>query len=280
MNEQYMQLLVDNSKDKLVLSFYLAIINQAISEHRIRLPKTHTQYVYYESHHILPKSLFPDYRNCKDNLVLLLPKEHFLVHKYLTEIFPGRQMAYAFWRMCCCKKELHGVTEEDFQEARCLYAQHGSPVAGHHLSAEAREKISKKSKEFWSNGGYQHTAEQHKKGVETRKQKGTYVQTTEQKQKKSDALRGRICVNNGEINKHIWPQDLDVYLKQGWKLGSKPLSEEHKRNIGKSSKGRPSWNKGKPGTFTGRHHTEEAKEKMRAAKARRRLELNNLKNGK
>lgn len=30
---------------------------------------------------------------------------------------------------------------------------------------------------------------------------------------------GKKCVNNGEINKYIWADNLDEYLKEGWKLG-------------------------------------------------------------
>ena len=90
----------------------------------------------------------------------------------------------------------------------------------------------------------------------------------EQKMSISNKLSGRKYVNNGATNKLIYPYEIDTYLENGWVLGKKPLSEEHKKNIGKSGKGREAWNKGKPGTFTGRTHTEESKQKMRDAKRR------------
>ena len=38
---------------------------------------------YYELHHILPKSLFPNWKRRKTNLVLLTAKEHYFVHELL-----------------------------------------------------------------------------------------------------------------------------------------------------------------------------------------------------
>lgn len=271
MNKQYLQLLIDTTADQNLLQSYLTIIEVALSEQRIKVAKDHPQYIYYETHHILPRSLFPEYAKCKDNLVLLQPKEHFLVHKYLVTLYPGKQMAYAFWRMCCCKKTLHGVTADDFQEARLLYSQYGSPLIGYSPSKETREKLSQKGKAFWARGGYQHSKEQHQKGVLTRQQNGSYKQTAEQKKLKSDKLRGRIFITDGTVNKSIWPAELDSYLELGWRRGKKPLTAEHRANISKGCKGKSSWNIGLPGTFKGKHHTEEAKAKMRAAKKLRKL---------
>ena len=56
--------------------------------------------IYYESHHILPKSLGGD--NNKENLVLLTFKEHFIAHLLLSKMYDGeikRKMCYALWRM-------------------------------------------------------------------------------------------------------------------------------------------------------------------------------------
>ena len=54
-----------------------------------------------ESHHILPKSLFPEYENVNQNLVNLTPREHYLAHMLLYKVFPhSPQMKYAFWAMC------------------------------------------------------------------------------------------------------------------------------------------------------------------------------------
>lgn len=52
--------------------WYLKIINNAKAENRKRGDK------YYESHHILPKSLYPLWSNKQSNRVLLTAREHFI----------------------------------------------------------------------------------------------------------------------------------------------------------------------------------------------------------
>ena len=63
---------------------YIKIYNNLVSN------KTHRKKgkdVYYESHHIIPKSLGGD--NEKSNLVLLTSREHFVAHRLLTKIYPN-----------------------------------------------------------------------------------------------------------------------------------------------------------------------------------------------
>lgn len=73
---------------------YIGIINKAKSENR---KKGHN--IYYESHHILPKSLFPLWKTRKSNLVLLTAREHFFCHQLLTKIYPSKAMSYALFRL-------------------------------------------------------------------------------------------------------------------------------------------------------------------------------------
>lgn len=64
--------------------FYYQIINSALNDHRVKLSKSSLNYIYYESHHIIPKSL--NGNNKKENLVLLTPREHFICHWLLTKM--------------------------------------------------------------------------------------------------------------------------------------------------------------------------------------------------
>lgn len=48
-------------------------------------------------HHILPKAIFPKWKNRKNNLVLLTPREHFICHMMLEKIYPDKNMFYALW---------------------------------------------------------------------------------------------------------------------------------------------------------------------------------------
>lgn len=65
----------------------------------IEKAKTRVLEGYSELHHIIPKSMGGS--NKKDNLVRLAAKEHFLIHRLLTLIYPdSNSIAYAYWAMC------------------------------------------------------------------------------------------------------------------------------------------------------------------------------------
>lgn len=76
----------------------MAIISHALKEQSAGLRKRHTS-IFYESHHILPKSLFPLWAKRKSNRVLLTLREHYFCHQLLTKIYPTRSMFAALWQM-------------------------------------------------------------------------------------------------------------------------------------------------------------------------------------
>lgn len=72
---------------------YNQIIDKAISENR------NIDDEYYESHHIVPKSIRPDLSKDKSNQVLLTAREHFICHYLLTKFTISKnkaKMIYAF----------------------------------------------------------------------------------------------------------------------------------------------------------------------------------------
>lgn len=97
-------------------------------------------------------------------------------------------------------------------------------------------------------------------------------------------VKGRIQVNNGEIQKMILPEELDYYISIGFNLGILPstiekinrnrqyitgedhhnygvqMSDEQKEKISKALKGKYI---GENSPNFGKHHTEESKEKLR-----------------
>jgi len=78
---------LDNTKYS---QLYLKIINNALKFNRKKLKKSNKLYVYYENHHILPKSIFPEFKNLKDcswNGVLLTAREHYICHCLLVKHF-------------------------------------------------------------------------------------------------------------------------------------------------------------------------------------------------
>lgn len=69
-----------------------------------RYEKLLTYYFGYEGigekHHILPKSLFPNLRYCKENLVNVPFRVHYLLHYLLAKSLDSKEMWWAFNSMC------------------------------------------------------------------------------------------------------------------------------------------------------------------------------------
>lgn len=81
--------------------WYYSIIDRAKSQDRKKYSVDDSRYLYYEAHHIVPKSLGGT--NNKENIVLLNAKEHFIVHILLPKMCISmkhiQQMLNALFRM-------------------------------------------------------------------------------------------------------------------------------------------------------------------------------------
>ena len=58
-----------------------------------------TKDVYFEKHHILPKSIWPEYDKCNDNIIKLTARQHYIAHYILSKMFVGKnnsKMCFAF----------------------------------------------------------------------------------------------------------------------------------------------------------------------------------------
>lgn len=54
---------------------------------------------YTEIHHIMPKSVFPEFQKDEKNLVKLTAREHFICHWLLTKMIKDKRLIYAFGMM-------------------------------------------------------------------------------------------------------------------------------------------------------------------------------------
>lgn len=93
---------------------YLRIINEAKTKKRSR-----EEGIIYENHHVIPKCMGGT--NKKDNLVLLLPREHFVCHNLLTKIYPEHKgLLYAFHMMSTVKSKhlSYNVSSRQFESAK------------------------------------------------------------------------------------------------------------------------------------------------------------------
>ena len=85
---------------------YMLIISRAKSEQESGLrPKSYWQKYkfpnqYFEFHHILPRSIFPNWSKRKSNIVPLTLREHFFCHQLLTKIYPNAfELKQCLWLM-------------------------------------------------------------------------------------------------------------------------------------------------------------------------------------
>ncbi len=104
--------------------YYNIILKAKLDKSRVKYKRNNSIKTYYESHHILPKSLSGD--NSASNLVLLTAKEHFICHHLLFKhysingsIKEKAKMALAFQFMRGIKNNFSKrVTAKTYEEIR------------------------------------------------------------------------------------------------------------------------------------------------------------------
>jgi hypothetical protein len=148
--------------------------------------------MYYEKHHIIPKSLGGD--NKKDNLVYLTAKEHYIVHLLLPSMIADKKQIRKMWYAVICMTQMKNLHTEQryirsgmsrfYEKSRLELSKNGraeehsrkisqsltgrkcseetklkisKSLTGNIRSDETRDKISKKSK------GRKHSEETKKK---------------------------------------------------------------------------------------------------------------------
>ena len=84
---------------------YMRIISHAKQKMNLglrpknQLDKKNFPNQYFEFHHILPKSIFPVWKDRKTNLVALTAREHFFCHQLLTKIYDQVELKRALYLM-------------------------------------------------------------------------------------------------------------------------------------------------------------------------------------
>jgi hypothetical protein len=118
----------------------MSIIGNALKENRKleyeivgRYPNgrliRHRTTKYYELHHILPKSLFPNWIERKSNQVLLTAREHYICHQLLTKIYVGSKMIQALWFLSNLKRSRKAIKgycikgSKEYEKLRSLFSK-------------------------------------------------------------------------------------------------------------------------------------------------------------
>jgi hypothetical protein len=203
--------MINNSMNK-----YLRWYNKLIETRTDRvIPKG----IYSEKHHITPKSLGGN--DSPENLIDLLPREHFVAHLLLARIYcgsAGMKMVYALRRMLTGHKDYRYIpNSRTYEIIRKLSMEkcsgENNPMFGrtgeNHPSYEKKEQIYNqefKEKISQTSKGRKWTEEQREKrkasqtaywaNPENRKRQSEKIKqvekTPEWRQKISDGQRGRV----------------------------------------------------------------------------------------
>lgn len=94
---------------------------------------------YYEEHHITPRSLGGT--DDKENLVLLTPEEHYLVHQLLVKLNPTCRSLIWAAHMMCSKTNLQHRNNKSFGWLRRKMAENGKKH-----TTESKEKMRESAK--------------------------------------------------------------------------------------------------------------------------------------
>ena len=190
---------------------YCKIISYAKSQNRHKGDGN-----YYERHHILPKSLFPLWKNRKSNIVLLTAREHFFCHQLLIKIYPCDKMFYALHSFVSRPNADYKITSREYEKLKKEFSERmkgHTPNLGRHWTEEQRKHISEgtkrginqmtdEAKTIWKTKN----AEVNRlRGLERRKPKVEKVYMTKEEWREtiSDYWKSKcrkvLCVETGEI---------------------------------------------------------------------------------
>jgi len=223
---------------------------------------------YVEGHHIFPKSIYGE----NNRIVKFTAREHYIAHALLEKIFIKRygkkdyrsiKMIHAFYCMNTANRTnyYNSFLYESSRAKTSKLLEGNDHRRGKKLSEEHIQKIIK------ANTGRKHSEETKRKISESNKGKKI---SDEAKRKMSLAKKG----------KPIPPEQREKMIAAvKGKKRKNPFTEEHKKNISKSCKGRIAWNKGIPRSeevkkklsekLKGRIITEETRKKMSEAHKKR-----------
>ena len=241
MQETIKSTLLTTANSNEFLMKYVELVDDALNQLRVKKPKTDPNYVYYEYHHILPRCLFPDFKDVAENIVTLTAREHFMAHYYLTKIFDSRALDFAYWRLCTDGRG-RMITAEEYELGKLLAVQRSSELnSGKKRTAEQRQKISErltgracqeKTKQKMSNShlGYRHTEEAKQKMSSSRKGKPGRKWTDEQRKSLSDKKKGKVVGKN--VKDYMTPEKYELYRQHlSDSLKGHEVSEETKQKI-------------------------------------------------
>lgn len=117
---------------------------------------------YTEKHHILPESMYPEFKKEKWNLVRLFPEEHLIAHLLLVKIYPKSfQMTKAAIMMYCVSGNQQRIRNKQYgwlkrklsKEQSIKFSGVNNPNYGNKWSDELRELRSGENNPAYNHNG-------------------------------------------------------------------------------------------------------------------------------
>jgi hypothetical protein len=161
----------------------------------------------FELHHILPASFFKTRKvaSYNENLCILTPKEHYVVHHILSKISNEPKMIYAFYLMTNTRNYNYKLSCKEYENIKSKHCEYLSTLfKGRIFSDEWKRKLSEAKIGFipWNKGSIlTEDQKQNHKGFNkghTTWNKGIPM-SEEQRNKMSVSRKGRIPWNKGLI---------------------------------------------------------------------------------
>jgi len=227
------------------LELHKPFLNNKYAKWYMQIVSKESDESYTETHHILPKCLFPQYEKSKWNLVKLSARQHFIVHVLLVKIFENleaqRKMSWAVQRLKgnnkYCNSRLYDIVRKRLSEIG--------------QSEEFKKKVS----ETKLSQNLKHSDEHKRKISESIKGIVRGPMSQEHKQKMIDSKKKKwvpkIWMNRDGIQTKVKIEEVENFLKNGWQKGTnkKHLTEEYKKVL--SEKTKQQWQKVKLSGHTG-----------------------------
>lgn len=185
---------------------------------------------YYERHHILPKSIFPEFKNKKNNIILVTPKEHYILHEILSKIYKKGTIEYHKMQAALF-----------FMSKTSSYKEHITPREFEILRISEAKESSKRQKGKC-------LSEEHKQHL-----RDAWKSTTKRSRNKGFKMSEESKKNISRIKKSQYENGLTAWNK-GLKEGVDYTVNRTEETINRLR------------AFLGKHHTEESKQKIRDAK--------------
>ena len=200
------------------------------------------QGIYYETHHIIPKSLGGN--NSKSNLVLLTAREHFLAHYLLCKITENNKDAH--YKMICAMNLLLSFKNTDTSQlrertnayTRCSryyarikekYAKELSLAKQGTSSSAKGKKVPKSELKYWIYNPITKDCKMVLLELIPDYEKNGWIRGRGHVTRKKSTARGlKTTIYNPttDIELRILKKDIKEYLDKGFIVGRRPVSEE------------------------------------------------------